>query len=387
MKQTRGRRRGNETSTAGAADEVGEDSEYAHVVDGSQLEGGGQVLRISFALASLLGAPLKVSRVRAGRAKPGLQAQHLCGIELLARLYGAKLTGGRMQSCCVGYRPHAFTLTSYNNTATADTKTAGSVGLLIQVSLPCLVFAPCSCSLLLKGGTNAGMAPTVDYLNQIFAPVAQRMGFSLELTIVRRGYYPRGGGEVHLNVTKPLAPGKCLLPITLLDRGELTSLRCDAYVSCLPLHVAERECEAAKGVLEGVAHIPAVCCAAHDVSAESNGIGNWVQVTAVTSTGCVFGCTAIGERRITAEEVGKKAAEEMVETLAEGGCVDEYLQDQLLVFMALAKGVSRVRVGTISLHSQTAMAVSTQLAGARFNVERISECCNIITCEGTGFHM
>ena len=51
-------------------------------IDGSLMEGGGQILRMSAALAGILGRPVRIQRIRAGRASPGLKAQHLTGINL-----------------------------------------------------------------------------------------------------------------------------------------------------------------------------------------------------------------------------------------------------------------------------------------------------------------
>lgn len=47
------------------------------VIDGSLLEGGGQILRISSALSAILGIPIKIHSIRAGRSTPGLRPQHL----------------------------------------------------------------------------------------------------------------------------------------------------------------------------------------------------------------------------------------------------------------------------------------------------------------------
>ncbi len=46
----------------------------------------------------------------------------------------------------------------------------------------------------------------------------------------------------------------------------------------------------------------------------------------------------LAEKGMKAEDVGRVAAESLLEALATGGCVDEWLQDQLVVFMALASG-------------------------------------------------
>jgi hypothetical protein len=42
-----------------------------------------------------------------------------------------------------------------------------SVGLLIQVALPCILFSNGMTILKLKGGTNAEMAPQIDYITEV----------------------------------------------------------------------------------------------------------------------------------------------------------------------------------------------------------------------------
>ncbi len=53
------------------------------LIDGSLLEGGGQILRISTALSVLLKKTIRITNIRAGRKDGGLKPQHLTGIELL----------------------------------------------------------------------------------------------------------------------------------------------------------------------------------------------------------------------------------------------------------------------------------------------------------------
>eukprot|EP00727_Mastigamoeba_balamuthi_P001467 m51a1_g11317 putative rna 3 -terminal phosphate cyclase (109) ;mRNA; f:106145-108247 len=89
-----------------------------------------------------------------------------------------------------------------------------------------------------------------------------------------------------------------------------------------------------------------------------------------------------------AEDVGREAAEQLLRDLDQGGCVDEYLQDQLIIFMALAHGRSRMRVGEISLHTSTAMAVVSRMTGAAFEVAEAPEGSrggHVISCDGIGF--
>ena len=46
------------------------------VIDGSQGEGGGQMLRTSLSLSAAYGKPFEMLNIRANREKPGLKRQH-----------------------------------------------------------------------------------------------------------------------------------------------------------------------------------------------------------------------------------------------------------------------------------------------------------------------
>jgi hypothetical protein len=49
-------------------------------IDGSQGEGGGQIIRSSLALAAVTGRAIKLTKIRAGRKKSGLMRQHLTAV-------------------------------------------------------------------------------------------------------------------------------------------------------------------------------------------------------------------------------------------------------------------------------------------------------------------
>lgn len=219
-------------------------------INGSYLEGGGQILRISTALSSLLKKPIKISRIRAGRKDGGLKAQHLTGIELLSRISQANLTGASLKSTEVMFIPEIIKPGRY----VADTKTAGSICLIVQNALPCLIFTKEVSELDLRGGTNAENAPQIDYFQMVFRPVAKQFGIECDLNILRRGYYPKGGGEVYLKthpLTKPLAS------VNLTEFGSLKRIYGRSFVAgFLPLKVADAMANRAKEILSVYSNVP-----------------------------------------------------------------------------------------------------------------------------------
>ena len=84
---------------------------------------GGQILRNAIALSCLLRRQIRITRIRAGRSKPGLRPQHLAGLHLIGQLCGGKLAGDSVNSTVVELCPSSIRNGDYS----ADTQTAGSV--------------------------------------------------------------------------------------------------------------------------------------------------------------------------------------------------------------------------------------------------------------------
>ncbi|RNA21169.1 RNA 3 -terminal phosphate cyclase [Brachionus plicatilis] len=346
-------------------------------IDGSYLEGGGQILRISTALSVLLKKPIKVEKIRAGRKDGGLKPQHLTGIKLLREISDAKLSGAEIKSMEINFNPEKLKSGSFM----ADTKTAGSVGLLIQSALPCLIFSESECQLHLRGGTNADHSPQIDYFENIFKPIAFRMGIDFDLEVLRRGFYPQGGGEVYVK-TKPVIK---LKPIELVEFGKVNKINGRAFVAgSLPIKIAERMSETATNLFKSV--YPDIL-ANIEVVKERKSIGNGcgIFITAETTSGCFLAGSALGSKGVPAEHVAQEAVDSLVHDLECEACVDQYLQDQLIIFMALAEGKSRIKAGPLTLHTKTAIHFTELLTGTNFNISSVDSKTNIIECNGIGF--
>ncbi|XP_054459017.1 RNA 3'-terminal phosphate cyclase [Anoplopoma fimbria] len=351
-------------------------------LDGNVMEGGGQILRVSAALSCITGSAIKISKVRAGRSTPGLRPQHMCSLQLVSDLCSGDLQGVSIGSTDISLNPGKI----QSGNHTADIQTAGSVCLLLQAALPCALFADASSQLCLKGGTNTEMAPQIDYTIKVFKPMVERFGVHFDCDVRLRGYYPKGGGEVMVTVN----PVKELQPIVMTERGNITKIYGRAFVAgVLPYKLAKDMSVAAvrtirREIKELYINIPAV-----QEKEKAFGNGNGIIIIAESSTGCVFAGSALGKKGVYVDKIGIEAAEMLLRNIRHNGCVDEFLQDQLIIFMALAKGTSRIRTGEVTLHTKTAIHIAEQLTQAKFTITKCEDELSsnegyIIECEGSG---
>lgn len=167
----------------------------------------------------------------------------LKGVELLRDLSNANVKGAALSSKEVEFWPKNLPGGNYK----ARIKTAGSVSLLLQVALPCALYTMIDTNLELYGGTNAEMAPQIDFTTEVFRPNLEKFGATFDFNLIRRGYFPKGGGHVVVN-TKP----SLLNPVTLVDRGNITSIYGWSFVAgSLPIKLAHLMADSASLVLKG----------------------------------------------------------------------------------------------------------------------------------------
>ncbi|MDB6068038.1 MAG: rtcA [Pedosphaera sp.] len=328
------------------------------IIDGSQGEGGGQILRTSLALSLVTGQPFRLEHVRAGRQKPGLLRQHLTAVEAAKAVGAAEVIGAEpgsqtLEFCPVGVRPGNYRFA---------VGTAGSATLVLQTVLPPLLTASESCTLTLEGGTHNPFAPPFDFLERCFVPLIQRMGPGIGLELKRPGFFPAGGGRFHVHIH----PVKQLKQFDLLERGAIRRRRARAIISKLPTQVADRELAIVREQL-GWREDECSVEVADNPSGPGNALLLEIEAEHVTE---VF--TSFGERGRSAEEVARKATEAANSWLLAKVPVDEHLADQLLIPMALAGGGSFLTVKP-SLHSTTNATIIRRFLPMEIRFEQASE--------------
>lgn len=303
-------------------------------IDGSRLEGGGQIVRLAASLSAISNTPITVTRIRENREKPGLAPQHIAAVRAAAGTCGAECTGLSPGSREITFTPGPLRRADLN----IDTGTAGSIPLVLQAWLPAALAA--GGSIMVTGGTEVARSPTIDYMAHVLAPVLRRAGASIDIKVLERGYYPRGGGRVRVRVEQGL-PG----PIAVPEEGECGLVSCSAN---LPGHVTERQAAAAGNLLRDTAGLS--CTVALDPREGGPSTGS-----SVTAWCGAKGAVALGRRGLPAEEVGRAAARALAEEIAAPGTVDVHLADQLLVYLALGGG--EYSTHTLSMHAKTACSL------------------------------
>lgn len=309
-------------------------------LDGSQGEGGGQILRTALTLSMITGTPFRIERIRAKRSKPGLLRQHLTAVNAAAAICGAQVQGAEAASLALMFAPGKIRGGDFRFAI----GTAGSCTLVLQTILPALWFADASAEVYLSGGTHNPAAPPADFLIRSWLPLLKRMGVEMEIELLRHGFYPAGGGEIRARV-RPV--GK-LQALELIERGELQRTTATSIVAGVSRDVASRELKRVRAQLGPVDEV-------YRVLPANEGPGNALMIEldyAVVTE--IF--TGFGERGLSAERVADLVGKEARGFRDGVGAVGEHLADQLVLPLALAGG-GAFTTTVVSEHLTTNIAV------------------------------
>jgi RNA 3'-phosphate cyclase len=327
-------------------------------IDGSYGEGGGQIVRTACSLAVLTRRPCRIFNVRVRRTAPGLRPQHLLGARALAELSRGSLEGAHVGSTDLVLRPG----TSWVSDLRLRIETAGSIPLILQTLVPASLGGSNPLTVAFEGwATDTPLAPPLDYLRNVFVWFLERMGIGVEITVSRRGYYPKGGARLSVRIV-PAGPK----PVALAERGPLKtiSLISQASESLRIRRVAERQLDGALEVL-GPRLASRECAADY---APSISPGSSICIVGKFDNS-VVGADCLGAPGKRAEEVGRAAAAEFLREIESGACLDRHMADQILIYMALAGEQRSATVSEITNHCRTNMWVIERFLRGRFEFE------------------
>ena len=319
-------------------------------LDGSEGEGGGQILRTALGLAASTGQAFRIVGIRANRSRPGLAAQHLAAVQCAGKLCEADMEGAHLGSQTLRFAPRK----AASGDHVVHVGTAGSATLVLQAGFLASAKAEGQVRLEVHGGTDVPLSPPASYYRLVLIPLLCRMGLNMKMDLVQRGFYPEGGGVIIVTVSAPPSVD----PLDLRVRGSLREVGGVAFSRNLPEHVARRMASECRRRLVDV---PAVRIDLDQGNGPSTGAG--VVLAARYENGLV-GASGLGERGVSAEKVAELAVQGLRAELV--ASLDVHAADQLLPFMALASGPSHFTVQTVSDHLRTQMSTVASFLPVRF---------------------
>jgi len=325
-------------------------------IDGLYGSEGGQVLRTACSLAVITKKPCCIFNIRKNRPSPGLMPQHLIALQSLANICNGKVEGNFLGSDKINFYP-GF---NYKNKISVKIPTAESVVLILQSLLPVCIFSDQETEIEINGGaTDTFFAPTFDYFIYVFLNFLTKMGGRVEINILRRGYYPQGGAKVKIKVNPVLK----LKPLNLTQRDNLKRILAisGASSSLKEQKIAERQMAGINEIL-GKFKLPIEERVEYY---ETQCPGSQVCLIAEFEN-TMIGVDNLGKLGKKAEIIGQEVALDLLKEQKTEACLDKYLTDQILPYLALANGASKVTVSEITNHCKTNMWIIEKFLEGRF---------------------
>ena len=326
-------------------------------IDGSQGEGGGQILRTAISLSAITGKPVEVTNIRAKRANPGLRPQHMTGIRVIADLFHAKFENLKVGAEWIRFSPSDR---FEGGSVKFDIGTAGSIPLILMTVVPAVSLSNNSLEIEVMGGTDVKASPTIDYVKHVVAKSYLSIGLKFLVDVVKRGYYPKGGGLVQSTIKPCKSPSTIELLATRYIEPKIISV-----CGQLPVHVAKRQISSALIALEK----KDIQCNNYTASIETSfSPGSSILVYSVSDFGLYVGGDSIGEPGKRAEAVGTEAANRFLESKLAQATVDPFLADMLILPLALSRGRSRYRIAQVTQHLLTNLHVASEIVGCKYSI-------------------
>lgn len=334
-------------------------------IDGSFGEGGGQILRYAACFAAATAQKIEVYNIRAKRPNPGLRPQHLAVLNIMKKIFGGEVYGAKVGATKVvfNYGEEIVDKLIY------DVGTAGSITLIMQSIVPALGAKRTKIDLRLIGGTDVKWSPTTDYMRYAYKTLVEKFGIKIDINVVRRGYYPRGGGIIDLSIEC-----KGLKKMDITDRGEIDNLKVRSVVSNLPKHISSRQLTIVRNTLHKYNLLDKM-----DIEEELLGrgeaFGPGVSLLVVgrnKQTNIYSGGDSIGEKGKPAEKVGEEAVERFLDWYTSKASLDIFQADMIIPYIALS-GEGEYTAPNYTEHMKSALYVMKEVLGRTYEVTKICE--------------
>ena len=333
-------------------------------IDGSYGEGGGQILRSSISLSVLTKKPVRIKNIRANRPNPGMRAQHFTAVKILEKISNASTRGLEIGSRELEFYPGDIEGGRFR----FDIGTAGSITLALQTIIPLAFEISKPLSINLRGGTDVKWSPTWNYFKDVFLHILNKIGVDVRADLVRRGFYPKGGGEANVDIYPAKDPESLCL-----EKQRYEKVNGVIAVSKLREDIPRR---IKHSIIKLCLEKSILCQIYIDRDDESPSEG--VSVTLWSdSFDSRIGSSEIGERGLPSEKLGRMVFESIVKEMKSGASVDIHLADQILVYLAYIASKygskSYFYVREVTNHTRTNMWLIEKFLPVKMSVSRERE--------------
>ena len=320
-------------------------------INGGHGEGGGQIIRSAITLSCITKQPIHLENIRKNRKNEGLKAQHLTAIRILQKISKADVIGAKIGSTELKFIPGNVE----NLELIEDVKTAGSISLILQVLIPVVSISQKKLSLIIKGGTDVLWSPSMDYTQHVLKEAYSRMGIEFSVEIIKRGYYPKGNGEVKLEVY----PSK--IKSLTLSKRETNNLKLKCTFSKISIDVIKEKIEIIK----------------EKISKANFNVEIEIKEEEAIDSGASLLIYSIDKNSIIGIDGlfdNKKQNFDLdFEKFNNSLGVDESLADMLVVPASLGINKTVFQVKEITEHLETNLFVTSKITGCKYGIGKTSE--------------
>ena len=320
-------------------------------INGAHGEGGGQIVRSAITLSCITNQPIHLENIRKNRKNSGLKPQHLTAIKILQKISNAKVTGDKLGSTELKFIPGEIK----NSELIEDVKTAGSIALILQVLIPAVSISKKKLSLIVKGGTDVLWSPTMNYTNYVLKEAYSRIGIIFDLKITKRGYFPKGGGEIKLEVY-PANVKSINFSKRKIQKLKLKCTFSKISISVIKENVKKIEEEIKKNNFEIDVEIK---------EEEAIDSGASVLIYSIEDNS-IFGVDGLFDKK------NQKFDLKIEEILDNFFGLDKNLADMLVVPLSLGSNKTKFEVSEITKHLETNLFVTSKITGCRYGIGKTS---------------
>lgn len=322
-------------------------------IDGSYGEGGGQILRSAVTLSCITKTPIRIENIRHNRQNPGLGAQHLTAMKILSKICNAQVSGLKIGSTEIEFSPGDIKDLEISE----DIGTAGSISLILQVLIYAVSLCKKNLKLLIKGGTDVPWSPTMDYTRYVLRDALASFGIKYSLEIKKRGYYPKGGGVIDLEVF----PCEKISPISFTNKTTK-----DVSLVCTYSDIEERKIQTEFTNIE------------NDFIKNGYNVKTKISEQSAANMGAAILAYSKDENSISGVDslwsLQKGFGESFSKRFMSNSLgVDENLADMLIVPASQSKETSVFRVAKITKHLQTNLYITSKITGCKYGIGKISD--------------